>query len=78
MSTETKPTEQMEPGVGISEAIRLMSDQYGPFPEEPRLDPAHELVFTILSQHTSDINSERAFRGLMEPIRRPWKSVAQS
>lgn len=66
MSTETKPTEQMEPGVGISEAIRLMSDQYGPFPEEPRLDPAHELVFTILSQHTSDTNSERAFRGLME------------
>ena len=30
------------------------------------MDPAHELVFTILSQHTSDINSERAFNQLME------------
>jgi endonuclease-3 len=51
--------------IAIPEAIRLLTDQYGPFPEEPRLDPAHELVFTILSQHTSDINSERAFRSLM-------------
>ena len=66
MSTETQATEPIEPAVEVSEAIRLMSEQYGPFPEEPRLEPAHELVFTILSQHTSDINSERAFRGLME------------
>ena len=66
MSTKTAPTEPIQPGFEVSEAIRLMSEQYGPFPEEPRLDPAHELVFTILSQHTSDTNSERAFRGLME------------
>jgi endonuclease-3 len=52
--------------IAIPEAIRLLTEQYGPFPEEPRLDPAHELVFTILSQHTSDINSERAFRSLMQ------------
>jgi endonuclease-3 len=51
--------------IAIPEAIRLLTERYGPFPEEPRLDPAHELVFTILSQHTSDINSERAFRSLM-------------
>ena len=54
-----------KPGVTISDAIRLLTDQYGPFESEPRLDPAHELVFTILSQHTSDRNSERAFRNLM-------------
>jgi len=52
-------------GIEIPEIIRLLADSYGPFPQEPRLDPAHELTFTILSQHTSDINSERAFRGLM-------------
>ncbi len=51
--------------VAIPEAVRLMTEEYGPFPEEPRLDPAHELTFTILSQHTSDTNSERAFRSLM-------------
>jgi endonuclease-3 len=54
-----------KPGVTIADAIRLLTDEYGPFANEPRLDPAHELVFTILSQHTSDRNSERAFRNLM-------------
>ncbi len=54
-----------KPGVTISDAIRLLTEAYGPFENEPRLDPAHELVFTILSQHTSDRNSERAFRNLM-------------
>ena len=43
-----------------------MTERYGPFEEEPRLDPVHELVFTILSQHTSDINSARAFGFLMD------------
>lgn len=54
------------PSIPIPEAIRLMTEEYGPFPEEPRLDPVHELTFTILSQHTSDTNSERAFRSLMQ------------
>ncbi len=54
-----------KPGVAIPDAIRLLTEQYGPFENEPRLDPAHELTFTILSQHTSDHNSERAFRSLM-------------
>ena len=49
----------------VGEVIRALSAEYGPFQEEPRLDPAHELVFTILSQHTSDINSARAFQLLL-------------
>jgi endonuclease-3 len=43
----------------------LLGPEYGPFEWEPRYDPASELVYTILSQHTSDINSERAFKNLM-------------
>jgi len=50
----------------IPEYIRVMTEAYGPFEAEPRLDPTHEAVFTILSQHTSDINSSRAFGLLME------------
>ena len=46
--------------------MRLLSAEYGPFEWEPRYDPASELVYTILSQHTSDINSHRAFRSLMD------------
>ena len=53
-------------GVAIADAIRLLTEAYGPFANEPRLEPAHELVFTILSQHTADRNSERAFRSLMQ------------
>ena len=47
------------------EVMDALSPEYGPFHWEPRYDPASELVYTILSQHTSDINSERAFNNLM-------------
>ncbi len=50
----------------ILDAMALMAAEYGPFPTEARLDPAEELTFTILSQHTSDTNSSRAFARLME------------
>ena len=50
----------------IALTIRMMTEQYGPFPQEPRLPPTDEMVFTILSQHTSDINSSRAYRRLMD------------
>ena len=39
---------------------------YGPIEWKSRYNAAEELVYTILSQHTSDINSERAFKSLME------------
>ena len=45
--------------------MSLLGAEYGPFEWRPRYDPASELVYTILSQHTSDVNSERAFRTLM-------------
>ena len=66
MPAKAPVQEAPTPGIEIPEIIRLLTEQYGPFPDEPRLDPAHELVFTILSQHTSDTNSERAFRQLMQ------------
>ena len=65
MVPEAEKTAGQTIGIEIPEIIRLLTSSYGPFPQEPRLEPAHELTFTILSQHTSDINSERAFRGLM-------------
>ena len=45
--------------------LDILAREYAPFPKEPRYDPTSELVFTILSQHTSDINCERAFNQLM-------------
>ena len=29
--------------IEIPEIIRLLTSSYGPFPQEPRLEPAHEL-----------------------------------
>ncbi len=68
MSTEKKAKRRsptMTPA-RIALAVELMAQEYGPFPEERRLPPTDEMVFTILSQHTSDINSGRAFARLME------------
>ena len=56
----------MQSNIKIDELINILTTEYGVFECEPRYDPASELVYTILSQHTSDINSERAFLNLMD------------
>ena len=66
MSSRSLAEDRQSAAADISRLVGLMAERYGPFPEEPRLDPAHEVVFTILSQHTSDTNSARAFSLLME------------
>ena len=45
--------------------MAVLGPEYGPVEWRLRYDPASELVYTILSQHTSDINSGRAFESLM-------------
>ena len=52
--------------VSAAHVMEVLGPEYGPVRWEPRYDPASELVYTILSQHTSDINSKRAFNALME------------
>ena len=51
--------------VSAGDVMEFLSREYGPFEWSPRYDPASELVYTILSQHTSDVNSGRAFGNLM-------------
>ena len=46
--------------------MELMAPEYGPAEWYSRYTPAEELVYTILSQHTSDLNSERAFDNLIK------------
>ncbi len=65
MPTCLEGSETAHTGISAAEAIQRLSEHHGPFPAEPRLDPAQELVFTILSQHTSDANSSRAYSRLM-------------
>ena len=54
------------PPLGAQEVLGALEGEYAPFPWEARYDAISEVVFTILSQHTSDRNSERAFARLME------------
>ncbi len=65
-TSTTKRAPRTKSKADIARSIKLMTGQYGPFAQEPRLPPMDEMVFTILSQHTSDINSSRAFRRLMD------------
>ena len=51
--------------VRAADVMTQLGEAYGPVEWKPRYNPAEELVYTILSQHTSDINSERAFLNLM-------------
>jgi endonuclease III len=55
----------MAPDPGhIAAAQRLLRASQGPFAAKPRLPILDEVVATVLSQHTSDRNSERAFAQL--------------
>ena len=47
---------------------RLLVKRFGPLDPPRRWDPVEELVLTVLSQNTSDVNSGRAF----EQLRRRW------
>ncbi|MYA61932.1 MAG: endonuclease III [Dehalococcoidia bacterium] len=55
--------------VKAEDVMSYLGPLYGPVDWEPRYNPAEELVYTILSQHTSDINSERAFLNLMDTFK---------
>jgi endonuclease III len=48
----------------IAAVQRLLRASQGPFVAKPRLPIVDEVVATVLSQHTSDHNSERAFAQL--------------
>ena len=60
----------------VVKVLRLLSQEYGPVRYRQRLDPVSELVGTILSQNTSDVNSHRAFRSLREAFP-SWEEVMQ-
>ena len=61
-----RPRRTEKSDLTAAEVLATLSKEYAPFPQEPRYDPIAEVVFTILSQHTSDHNSERAFKQLMD------------
>ncbi|HEU5226643.1 MAG TPA: hypothetical protein VFU49_02445, partial [Ktedonobacteraceae bacterium] len=59
MTTSIRPTLHL---IRVYEALVAA---YGTPQNEPDYDPLGGLIGTVLSQHTSDINSERAYRQLI-------------
>jgi endonuclease-3 len=61
----------------VREIHRRLKRRYGPLEPGRRLEPLEELILTILSQNTSDVNSGRAFSAMRE--RYPtWETLASA
>lgn len=65
--------------------VRRLERRYGALETPRSLDALDELILTVLSQHTSDVNAERAF-GLLRDrypswgsvVAAPWEEVADT
>jgi endonuclease-3 len=81
-------TDPAPPGVLRRRArtvLNRLRKRYGELVPPRRSDPLEELILTVLSQHTSDVNAERAFEGLRAAlptwdavVRAPTRSVADA
>ena len=60
----------------INQIIDLLAKEYGARQWHRHRDPISELVLTILSQNTSDTNTERAFYSLLAAFG-SWEAVAE-
>jgi endonuclease-3 len=62
------------PAIHLARVYNLLVETYGEPINEPDYDPLGGLIGTILSQHTSDVNSERAYERLIEAFP-AWEAV---
>ncbi len=53
---------------------RALVEYYGPISLHPHRDPLSTLILTVLTQHTSDVNAERAFENLVKAFP-TWDAV---
>ncbi|HZD79241.1 MAG TPA: endonuclease III [Actinomycetota bacterium] len=56
---------------------RRLLRHYGDLEPPRRSDPLEELILTVLSQHTSDVNAERSFQALRGRFA-TWEDVAEA
>ena len=61
----------------IARIISLLEQEYGALRWQSRSEPLSELIRTILSQNTSDVNSKRAFDQLVATFG-SWEQVAEA
>ncbi len=61
----------------VQQVVQRLEALYGVAQWKPRMEPLEELIHCILSQHTSDANSFRAFRALREAFP-SWQAVVDA
>ncbi|MFW9803754.1 MAG: endonuclease III domain-containing protein [Candidatus Thorarchaeota archaeon] len=61
----------------VNAVCKLLIREYGDIIVERVLDPLEELVYAILSQNTTDVNSERAFSSLRASYA-TWEEVLEA
>jgi endonuclease III len=61
----------------IRRVHRLLERRFGPLDPPRRLDPLEELILTVLSQNTSDVNRDRAYTSLTARFA-TWEQVADA
>ncbi|MGZ8597628.1 MAG: endonuclease III domain-containing protein [Actinomycetota bacterium] len=62
----------------IGAIARRLEKRFGPLEPPRAADPLDELVLTVLSQHTSDLNAERAFADLRRAFPGGWPEVVEA
>lgn len=55
-----------------------LAKRFGPLERPRAVDPLDELVLTVLSQHTSDVNAGRAFDDLRRTFPLGWQQVVDA
>jgi endonuclease-3 len=61
----------------IGQIHRRLDERFGPLLPPGRREPLEELILTVLSQNTSDVNRDRAFRTMRRRYR-TWGSLARA
>jgi|SRR5581483_651222 len=64
----------VKPMLHLTQVYEVLLATYGTPKNEPDYDPLGGLIATILSQHTSDVNSERAYQQLVA-VFSTWEAV---
>ena len=64
----------IRPTIHLADVYEALIAAYGTPRNEPDFNPLGGLIGTILSQHTSDINSERAYQQLISAFP-TWEAV---
>ncbi|MET0799847.1 MAG: endonuclease III [Actinomycetota bacterium] len=65
-------------GRRIRAIANTLEERFGPLDPPRAVDPLDELVLTVLSQHTSDLNADRAFAGLRRAFPGGWHQVCDA